>query len=148
MKNIFNPSEQSELMQRLEKLTPQTKNLWGQMNVSQMLCHCTKAMQMPTGELKPKPEPIRFLGQFLKKAVLGEGPLKKNSPTAKELRATGQHEFDTEKQHFLSAFERLTKGGEGGAVAEKHPFFGKMKPNEWGRINYKHLDHHFSQFGV
>ncbi len=148
MKNIFNSSEQQELLQRLEKLTSQTKNLWGEMNVSQMLCHCTKAMQMPTGELNAKLLPIRFLGQFLKKAVLGEGQMRKNSPTAKELRATGQHEFDVEKQNFLRAFERLTKGGEAGAVAEKHPFFGKMEPIEWGRINYKHLDHHFSQFGV
>jgi hypothetical protein len=148
MKNIFDAPDQLELLQRMEKLTPQTKNIWGQMNVSQMLCHCTKAMQMPTGEIRPKPEAIRFLGQFLKKAVLGEGQFRKNSPTSNELKITGQHEFDIEKQNFLRAFEKLTKGGEAGVVAEKHPFFGKMKPQEWGRINYKHIDHHFSQFGV
>ena len=40
--------------------------------------------------------------------------------------------------------------GEGpAAVANKtHPFFGTMTDDEWGKLHYVHLDHHFAQFGV
>ncbi|MEP6513238.1 MAG: DUF1569 domain-containing protein [Parafilimonas sp.] len=27
-----------------------------------------------------------------------------------------------------------------------HPFFGKLKAEEWRTLTYKHLDHHLRQF--
>lgn len=29
-----------------------------------------------------------------------------------------------------------------------HPMFGPLSPSEWGRLCWKHLDHHLVQFGV
>lgn len=148
MKNIFNPTEQEEIRKRLEKITPESKSAWGEMNVAQMLTHCSKSMQMPTGELMPTLSPMRFIGQFFKKKVLGEGSLGRNSPTAKEMKVVDVREFNSAKQEFLESYTKLIQGGESGAIAKNHPFFGKMTAKEWGRINYKHLDHHFSQFGA
>ena len=152
MKNIFNESDKNEILQRIEKLTPTTKALWGTMNVSQMLAHCANAAKMPTGEIKPKraPFPFNILGSLLKSKILGEGPLRRNSPTANELRVSisDPKDFEKEKANFIAAVKKLGEGGEKVANAEQHPFFGKMTAKEWGRINYKHADHHLSQFGV
>jgi hypothetical protein len=148
MKTIFNKQDQLELRQRLEKLTPHTKHIWGKMNVAQMLAHCSSAMKLPTEELKPALKPIRFIGQFFKKGFLGNKPFGKNSPTSPELVISDARVFEKEKANLLEAFDKLTKGGEAIATAQQHPFFGKMSPAEWGVINYKHLDHHLQQFGV
>ena len=29
-----------------------------------------------------------------------------------------------------------------------HAFFGRLNGDEWGRLMYKHIDHHLRQFGV
>ena len=29
-----------------------------------------------------------------------------------------------------------------------HPFFGTLTGKQWGETQYKHVDHHFRQFGV
>jgi hypothetical protein len=149
MKNIFNEADRNEILQRIEKLTPESKPLWGTMNVAQMMAHCANAAKMPTGEIATKRVgfPINLLGKLVKSKVLAEGPLRKNSHTAAEIKVTDPKEFDTEKTNFIRAVKKLSAENavEKNAV---HPFFGSMTPEEWGRINYKHADHHLSQFGV
>jgi hypothetical protein len=147
MNSIFNHEKQNEIRQRLEKLNHSTQPLWGKMNASQMLAHCARAMQMPVGDIEVKPSPLRFIGRLFKKKFTGPAPFGKNSPTAPEIRITDKREFDSEKQNFMRAFEKICKG-ESAVKRDSHPFFGKMTPHEWGIINYKHLDHHFRQFGI
>jgi len=38
--------------------------------------------------------------------------------------------------------------GPAGCTAHPHSFFGRLKPEEWATLMYKHLDHHLRQFGV
>lgn len=150
MKNIFNTADANEILERIEKLTPESKAQWGTMNVSQMLAHCAYGAQMPTEEIKPKRVgfPISVIGRLLKNKILNSPEFRKNSPTANELRVTDTREFETEKANFKAAVKKLRDNGEQIAKASHHPFFGKMTPTEWGRINYMHADHHLSQFGV
>ncbi len=150
MKNIFNEADKNELLQRIEKLTPETKPLWGTMNVSQMMAHCANAAKMPTGDVMTKRVgfPLSLLGKMFKGTILGEGPFRKNSPTAPELKITDAREFAQEKANMIAAIKKLAEGGENAVKNDVHPFFGKMTAKEWGRINYKHPDHHLKQFGV
>ena len=150
MKNIFNEADKNEILQRVEKLTPESKALWGTMNVAQMLAHCAGAAQLPTGEVKTRRVgfPINIIGRLLKNKILGEGGFRKNSPTAAEIKVVDSRDFLKEKTNFIVAVKKLSEGGEKIATETQHPFFGKMTANEWGRINYKHADHHLSQFGV
>jgi hypothetical protein len=32
--------------------------------------------------------------------------------------------------------------------AQAHSFFGRLTPEEWATLMYKHLDHHLRQFGA
>jgi hypothetical protein len=150
MKSIFNKTEQEEIRQRLEKLHPGTQALWGKMNVAQMLAHCTGGMHMPMGdiEIKNLPWAIRLIGKLVKIRAMSSKPFDKNSPTAKELKNyPADSDFNKEKEEFLKALEKISKG-ESVIMRKVHPFFGSLTAQEWGRLNYKHTDHHFQQFGV
>lgn len=151
MKSIFKETDKNEILQRVEKLTPQSKALWGKMNVAQMLAHAALAAKFPTGEVRPENSPvlIQFIGKLIKKKVLGnDEPLRHNSPTSPEIKVVDPKDFQQEKSNFIHQINLLYEGGEKGVIAEKHTFFGKMTPAEWGVLNYKHADHHLRQFGV
>jgi hypothetical protein len=147
MKNIFNEADKNEILQRVEKLTPESKPLWGTMNVAQMLAHGAHAAKLPTGEVAAKRAgfPINVIGSLLKNKILNSPEFRKNSPTSPEIKITDPRDFEKEKANFIAAIKKLD---EKVATAPKHPFFGKMTATEWGRINYIHADHHLKQFGV
>jgi len=42
VKNLFDPVVKQKIIDRINKLTPQTKQQWGKMNVAQMLAHVQK----------------------------------------------------------------------------------------------------------
>ena len=47
----------------------------------------------------------------------------------------------------MEAFVIFTAGPQT-AKAPQHVFPGPTTLAEWGRLMYKHIDHHFRQFGV
>ena len=51
VKSIFDAQAQTEIFERINKLTPQSQALWGKMNVAQMLKHCTQNIKLATKEL-------------------------------------------------------------------------------------------------
>ncbi len=34
------------------------------------------------------------------------------------------------------------------SVTVPHPVFGRLSVDDWGRLSWKHLDHHLRQFGL
>jgi Protein of unknown function (DUF1569) len=147
METFFDKSNQEQFKQRFEKLTAVSGSQWGKMSSAQMLSHCSAPMQVAIGELQMKKHPLRFLGSILKKSLLGEKPFSKNSPTAREFVRTQDCDFDAEKQKFMTVFNKFAQGPSA-ITCFNHGFFGKMTEDEWGRLIYKHLDHHLKQFGV
>jgi hypothetical protein len=79
VKNLFDPAVKQNIVERFNKLTPETKALWGKMNVEQMLAHVQRpiAVGYGTHELK---------GNFLIKLI---GPLFKSYYIIKSLISTG-----------------------------------------------------------
>lgn len=150
MKSLFNEKDVNEFIARINKLTPESKALWGQMNVAQMLAHCEVPLRVAQGELKPKVNPIlKFLfGKMAKKQVLGGEGLKKNSPTMAEAKIADKREFEEEKQKLIKKIGSFYEKGKAGITREPHPFFGELTIEEWDQLQSKHLDHHLSQFGV
>ena len=114
MKNIFNKADGNEILARIEKLTPESKALWGTMNVSQMLAHCAHAAQLPTGELVAKRVgfPISVLGCLLKPSILKAPTFRKNSPTAPEIKIVDQRDFEKEKLNCVTNIKKLVDNGE------------------------------------
>lgn len=44
--------------------------------------------------------------------------------------------------------DRFAAAGPKGCTTHPHTFFGRLTPEEWATLMYKHLDHHLRQFGV
>jgi hypothetical protein len=87
MKTIFDADHIDELQNRLARLQPGSARQWGKMSPAQMLVHCTKGLEMATGEIRPSRALIgRIIGRLVKRAALGDDkPMMRNSPTSKEL---------------------------------------------------------------
>lgn len=151
MKNLFDPTVEMELKTRLNQLGPQSGRLWGKMTVAQMLAHCSLGMQWMVGEVVPEkgPFPMRLIGRLIKPLVLGnEKPFAKEAPTAKSLVIADEPDFTKERDRLAGLIDKFIAGGPAACTTNPHSFFGKLTPEEWAVLAYKHLDHHFRQFGV
>lgn len=151
MRNLFDPTVANQVKARLEKLEPQSARLWGKMTPAQMLAHCSVGMQWAVGEVAPEKGalPARLLGRLVKPMVFrNEDPLRKNSPTAKSLIVADDRDLGAERERLSGLIDKFAEGGPAGCTRNPHSFFGKMTPEEWAILMYKHLDHHLRQFGV
>ena len=148
MKNLFQAETITELNERLDKLSPASQRQWGKMNVSQMLAHCSAAVEVAVGDRNPPQLFLgKILGPLLKSILTNDKPFKKNSPTDKSFVITDDRDFDKEKARLKQLIKRFHEGGEEKCTTHPHSFFGKLSPGEWSRGMYKHLDHHLRQFG-
>lgn len=149
MSNLFQQTAADEIFQRLEKLQPGTNALWGKMTVSQMLAHCQAPLQVSLGEKQLKHSLMGMLfGKMAKRQMLKEVPFKKHLPTDASFVVKDERDFNTEQQKLKSLIQRFASADANKIAERSHPFFGKMKSEEWGVLGYKHLDHHLRQFDV
>ncbi|MBA3830097.1 MAG: DUF1569 domain-containing protein [Taibaiella sp.] len=149
MKNIFQSDTLAELQGRLDNLKPDTQRVWGSMNAAQMMGHCSGVLEIAVGDEVANPGPIKKLfGKLVKPVVLGDKPFKQNLPTDKELIVADERDFIKEKSRLNSLIVRFSAGGETLMNGTKHPLFGKLTATEWNKFTYKHLNHHFRQFGI
>lgn len=149
MENIFDPKANQNIIDRINKLMPITLSQWGKMTVSQMLEHCQQPIKVPFGLLELKPNWMSFFfGKSVKKQMLAQGALRKDLPTVKEFRILREPNFEQAKSELIQLVERFAKEGHASIKVTKHPFFGEMTMEEWGILQWKHLDHHLRQFGV
>jgi len=149
-RSMFQPERVDEIHQRLRKLQPDSGRQWGKMTPAQMLAHCSAGMQMAAGEIRPRRALIgRLIGPAVKSvAFRDEEPMRRNSPTAKELLVEGELDFESEHVRLLGLIDRFARAGPAGCTDHPHAFFGPLTPDEWGILMYKHLDHHLRQFGA
>jgi hypothetical protein len=149
MPSLFDEKESAIIIDRINKLTPASKPLWGKMNVSQMLAHCQAPLNVAMGKETFKRNLFGFLfGKLAKRSVVSDKPFKRNLPTAPSFIVKEERSFDTEKTKLIGLVTTFTTGGEQGLTKEPHPFFGAMTTAEWDKSQWKHLDHHLQQFGV
>ena len=150
MKTFFDPMRAAELKARLEKLTADAERRWGTMTPAQALAHCSIGFQMASGELRLPRLPIgRLIGWAIKPLALGnDDPFKRNTPTDPALKVRDERDFDMERTRLNAVMDRAAAAGRTGTAEHPHPFFGRLTPDQWGVLMYKHIDHHLRQFGA
>jgi Protein of unknown function (DUF1569) len=149
MKDLHSPAVANEIIARIEHLTPDTKGLWGKMTVAQMLAHCNTALQTNMGKIPSKQGLMgKIFGQMAKKSVVSDKPFKQGLPTDKTFVIKDTRDFGQEQKLLIELVRQLPATDREAVARTPHPFFGKMTPNEWNSLNYKHLDHHLRQFGA
>ncbi len=149
MPSLFEPQTANETLQRINKLTPDTKGLWGKMSVSQMMAHVQAVLALGTGERTEKPTLIgRLMGPWIKKNILSDKPFKHSLPTGPSFIMKEEKQFEAEQQKLLASYHLFINNGTAAAEGRRHPLFGVMTADEWGFSQWKHFDHHLKQFGV
>jgi len=150
MKNLYEPATVADVKQRIARLTPQHQPQWGKMNAAQAAAHCAIAMETAVGDTRPKRMFVgRLFAPLVRPKLLGtEEPMRRNSPTAKELVIADQRDLARESARLTGLIDRFAKSGPAGCTTHPHTFFGSLAPDQWAILMYKHLDHHLRQFGV
>jgi hypothetical protein len=149
MKDLLDPQDNRKIIERIGKLLPSAQAQWGTMHVAQMLAHTQMPLRCAFGEVKYKRSLLGiFVGRIaLKKLTSGE-PWKHSMPTNTGFVVADEREFEKEKKQLVSLVKRFTQSGPSAITKEAHPFFGKMNPQEWSSLQWNHLNHHLTQFGV
>jgi hypothetical protein len=150
MENIFLAETTEQVIDRVNKLTPQTQPEWGKMTVSQMMAHCNVAYEMALEDKHPKPNAfMRWIIQLTAKStVCGDKPYKKGQQTAPAFVIKGERNFETEKNRLITYLKKTQQLGSGYFDGRESLSFGKLSSAEWNTMFYKHLNHHLTQFGV
>jgi hypothetical protein len=106
--NIFDPAVAAKLKERINKITPDTKPLWGKMNVNQCLRHMNLSLDIPTGKLEPTIANVPPMPKWLLKFfLLNMKAPKERAETFKELNMVANQinpeEFEIEKKALIGS---------------------------------------------
>jgi hypothetical protein len=148
--NTFDPKTTEKTFERLEKLNYMSKPQWGKMSVAQMLAHLNVTYDFAYGR---KNSNLNFFAKFMvklfvKNIVVGEKSYTKNSRTAPEFIIANERDFEKEKSIFIDNVKKTEADGVAFFEGKENSSFGILTSKEWSNLFYKHIDHHFTQFGV
>jgi hypothetical protein len=149
MPSLFDADDRDSILERLGKLGCDAPRQWGKMACGQALAHCSVALEAGTGDLPRKQALIgKIFAPFVRKGLLGDRPMPRNSPTDPAFIVADERDFEVERKRLTALIDRFCELGPANAGAQTHSFFGRLTGEEWGRVMYKHLDHHLRQFGA
>ena len=148
MKTIWQDDTRRELQDRLTKLTPANRAQWGKMSAPEMVCHLSESLKMTMGELPcvAKNSPLRRAP--LKQIIIYFAPWPKGVPTAPELLARVPASWSNDLFELTALVDRVAARHTDASTWPEHPAFGKLSARAWGRLVYRHIDHHLRQFGA
>jgi len=111
--------------------------------------HCQKPLRIPLGKTSMKKPGflLKLMAKMYKGAMYSDKPWKKNIRTAPGFSVTDAKDFQPEKDKLgtlIDEFYEMRKL----ETMPIHPAFGTFTNEQWGKMQYKHLDHHFRQFNV
>lgn len=147
--NFFREADRLPLIARLQQLNAASPRRWGTLTAAGMCWHCRQQLEFllnPPAEVKYmnsflRYQPFRWLAIFVI-------PWPKGSPTAPSIDTAKVNpdlgDLETEKTKLLEAAEAVSKLSD---FRAGHPLFGMLDRHYWGRLIWKHLDHHLRQFG-
>lgn len=152
MPKQLNNEATEKLTRRINQLKAASQPKWGKMTVTQMMAHCSTALQMAFGDIPVKVTFSPLAAAFARFAFITLLPFPKGkTPTAPELDAAKglkyTDDFEAEKSKLIDQLRRMNNAPANHEFA-MHPIFRKMSRKSWGQLIYKHLNHHLEQFGV
>ena len=153
MKSLANPNDKQEVLQRMQRLGPDSRRRWGKMTPHQMICHLNDSFKSVIGEREVHGDKSNLLTRSVVRWIALYAPLKwpHGVPTMPE---NDQEQGGTPPAGFQRDLTALTVMIERVTSAERdfqwrrHPLFAEMSERDWMRWGYLHVDHHLRQFGV
>ena len=147
VRTIWSPADREAILRRFEQLSPDARPKWGTLDAPRMVTHVTDAVRASIGELalKPKASPLSYWP--INVLVMFYLPWPKSAPTSPELLERRPLGWTNELDTLRAMLDRFTERSINGQWTP-HVAFGPISGTQWGRLTYRHLDHHLKQFGV
>jgi hypothetical protein len=152
MKTLAHPAARVEILERLQRVHPDSRRKWGKMTSHQMICHLSDAFRVVIDD-----KPATFRATPWQQAVVKRVALYLPLPWPKGLKAppevdqqiagTKPDVFAQDMRTLAQLIEQFTDG-QRSFEARVHPILGKLTEQEWMRWAYLHVDHHLRQFGA
>jgi hypothetical protein len=150
MKSITDPRVAEELVGRLEALRPDSPRHWGTLTPAEMLCHLGDAAEGVLTRRAPTAQRgNRILRWFALWSGLPwpKGKLQTHARVDPRREGTKPGDFEQDRARVILGVRNLAAAGDGD-LAPTHMNFGPMRPADWHRWAWLHIDHHLRQFGL
>ena len=146
MRTLLSNADRSIIVQRLRRVRPDARPAWGSLDAPRMLCHIADQMRVAVGDIPTRPVHSFVSRTLVKFLVVNTGvqPPRGRIKTAPEMLTSRPTAWDADLAACVDLAERVGLG----TASAVHPAFGPLTPQEWGRLCWKHLDHHLVQFGA
>lgn len=147
----FIDSNLETVLPYFDKLSADTKPLWGSMNAQQMVEHLVHTIEMALGKHKYELEIKSSEFDNLRAFILSDKPLPRNfqavfAPKNPKLKF---EEIELAVDAYCEAWIDLENLAQADPKIEfLHPHFGPLNYELFKRLHEKHLTHHFTQFGL
>jgi len=132
-------------------LRPESRALWGRMNVSQMICHLRTSLELSVDdrEVVDRSIPIvRTVGRWLVFDTFTTWP-KGRFKAPPEFTPQPKGSFEEERRVLLAAFDRFVEEAERDPGRKTiSPVLGPTPMSYWTHAHGVHLHHHYRQFGL
>lgn len=148
--NFVEPNLEN-ILPYFEKLSSDSKALWGSMSAQRMVEHLTDTLKIATGENPQKMEVPEDKIPRMQAFLESDKPMAQNIevPFATQEMKLRHEELELAIDEFVDTwlhFEELFE--QNPRRTEPHPFYGPLNYEQWARLHSKHLTHHFTQFGL
>lgn len=153
MKSIFEKKECEDIINRINNLKSDSKNLWGKMTVNQMLCHASDQIRDILGVRNTEALTSPEMQQQIKTMLLVEDEWGHNAPTfppyLQDEGGGGTKPINLEQDKKM-LIDLVNKSANSTADSSYHPHagLGVLNRDEVGKFVWKHTDHHLRSFGV
>ncbi len=150
MSNFADPDVRAACLQRLDRLRPNTPRQWGKMTPHQMVCHLRDSFRAVQGGA-----PARDISNLFTRTVVRFIALRMPMQWPHGARTVPELDYDLGggtppaewEQDVAELRDLIAQFGDRTSFMP-HPIFGKLPQRDWMVWGYRHVDHHFRQFGI
>ena len=153
MNNIFDQDTNSEIMQRISNLQHDDEKLFGTMTSHQAICHLLDGLKMAQNPVaaslfEASIFSTRFFKWFVISAPIPWPKGKLDAPPKVKpyfFETSPGDSFDADKENLQAELKRWLND----EIDELQPsvMLGPLTKEQWGKMMFRHLDHHLRQFG-
>ncbi|MBN8524627.1 MAG: hypothetical protein J0M02_04745 [Planctomycetes bacterium] len=148
MASLLVMSDRAAISRRLERLRPDSARQWGALAPHAAVMHLIDGMRMTFGEVRHDVRDSWLNGWFGRWFVIDcplPWPKGRITAPAEFFASAIEHDFDWDRNRLGEYVERFSVGPHQTWGAS--PILGRLTPRQWGKLCWRHLDHHLRQFG-
>lgn len=147
MGSMLEAADRAAMIARMRAIRAEAPARWGTMTAPRMVAHLYDSTRMMLDEIPGLRTGMPVLSwPGLKPLFMLVLPIPKGrAQTAPQLLATAPGDLNEDIDRIAANLDRFARAD--APVARTHPAFGTMTKSTWGRLAYRHFDHHVRQFG-